>query len=266
MRQMAGILLLICLGCGDSNSPVQPTTNQPTPAEPAPAPQVFLLSGSVSDSASRPLSGASVEVTTGPTAGTRTTTNQAGRFWLPETFSGVVTITAAKDGYLADTRTVPIRPLPLPTPPGGLTLDLSFSLEPDGPSANIAGVYGLTLSPDGACSDLPDDARTRTYTATMALGIPFNLVLRDAERRPDRRVALQSLFRDESSRGLRKYVCSIRGAAERDDLPGRRRRSHGVVQPLWNHGAVCGLFPVLPHRAGLVPRGVLVLRRRRSRC
>ena len=164
MRQMAGILWLMFLGCGSGNSPVQPTTTQPTPAEPAPTPQVFLLSGSVSDSASRPLSGASVEVTTGPRAGTRTTTNEAGRFWLPETFSGLVTITAAKDGYLSVTRTVPIRPLPLPTPPGSLTLDLSFSLEPDGPSANIAGVYGLTLTPTAPariCLPMPGRVPTR---------------------------------------------------------------------------------------------------------
>ena len=50
---VAGALLF--LGCGDGKSPVQPT-----PSLPAPTPHVFSLSGSVSDTASRPLGGSRV--------------------------------------------------------------------------------------------------------------------------------------------------------------------------------------------------------------
>jgi hypothetical protein len=46
-------------------------------------------------------------------------------------------------------------------------MSLSFSLQPDGPSANVAGAYTFTLTTDGACTDLPREALTRTYTATM---------------------------------------------------------------------------------------------------
>jgi hypothetical protein len=42
---------------------------------------------------------------------------------------------------------------------------LSFQL--DRPSVNIAGQYLLTLSADPACSDLPPEARRRTYDATI---------------------------------------------------------------------------------------------------
>jgi hypothetical protein len=45
-----------------------------------------------------------------------------------------------------------------------------FILQPHGPSPNIAGVYTLTLTADSACTNLPDEARTRTYTATIVPG------------------------------------------------------------------------------------------------
>jgi Carboxypeptidase regulatory-like domain len=167
MRQSAAVVLLLSLGCGDGNSPVQPT-----PPLPAPTPQVFSLSGSVRDTASRPLGGSRVEVIDGQgaAAGT-TTTDEAGRFWLPGTFTGMVTVTASKDGYIPETATVaPRHPLP-PLPPGEVgRFDISLSLEPRGPSANIAGVYTLTLTADSACTNLPDEARTRTYTATIVPG------------------------------------------------------------------------------------------------
>jgi hypothetical protein len=39
-----------------------------------------------------------------------------------------------------------------------------------GPSANLAGVYTLTLTADRTCTNLPDPARTRSYTATISPG------------------------------------------------------------------------------------------------
>jgi Carboxypeptidase regulatory-like domain len=166
MRQSAAVVLLFSLGCGDGKSPVQST-----PPLPAPTPQVFSLSGSVRDTASRPLGGSRVEVIDGQGAAVGTTTDGAGRFRLPGTFTGMVTVTASKDGYIPETATVPRNhPLP-PLPPGDVgRFDISLSLEPRGPSANIAGVYTLTLTADSACTNLPDEARTRTYTATIVPG------------------------------------------------------------------------------------------------
>ena len=167
MRHLAAGVLLFSLGCGDGQSPVQPT-----PSFPMRTPQVFSLSGSVRDTASRPLGGARVEVMAGSSAGMVTITDDKGRFWMPGTFTGTVTITASKDGYLPETTIVPPalspdRPLPAGEVPGW---DTSFSLQPHGPSANIAGEYTLTLTADSACTNLPDEARQRTYTATIVPG------------------------------------------------------------------------------------------------
>jgi hypothetical protein len=47
---------------------------------------------------------------------------------------------------------------------------MAFHLEPLGPRVDIAGEYVLTLAANSACSNLPDVARTRSYTATITGG------------------------------------------------------------------------------------------------
>jgi hypothetical protein len=47
---------------------------------------------------------------------------------------------------------------------------MGFHLEPLTPSPNITGVYTLTLTADRACTKLPEQARTRTYTAAVVAG------------------------------------------------------------------------------------------------
>ena len=157
---------LLFFGCADAKSPVEPT---PPPAVP-PALQEFRLSGAVSDAAWRPLKGSRVEVIDGPRAGTVATTGEAGRFSMPGTFTGNVTVTASKDGYTPETR--PVLAQGYPSPPGnaGGSWEIAFSLGPLGPPANIAGVYTLTLTADRACTNLSDNARTRSYVATILPG------------------------------------------------------------------------------------------------
>jgi hypothetical protein len=171
MRRFAAVLLLFPLGCGEGSppSPAQPTTPV------AVAIPEFRLSGSVSDSASRTLGGARIEVVSGPNAGLVATTDQAGRFVLPGTFTSVITVTASADGYVPETRSMPPvfppgRPLPTPAPGEVIRWDMGFQLAPVGPSANLAGLYTLTLTADRTCEHLPDRARTRTYTATITPG------------------------------------------------------------------------------------------------
>jgi hypothetical protein len=165
---VAGTLLF--LGCGNRESPVEPTPPvQATPAV-APAFQDFRLSGAVSDTANRPLAGSKVEVVDGPRAGTFATTDESGRFSMPGTFTGNIALTASKDGYQQETRPVLPRGIPPPSGTPRSEWSLAFRLEPFGPSANIAGVYTLTLTADNACTDFPAEARTRTYTATIVPG------------------------------------------------------------------------------------------------
>lgn len=158
---LTALLLLCSLGCSDSASPTQPTLSAPTSTA-----LEFLLSGSVADSAFRALGGSSVAVISGSRAGTFTTTDANGRFLMPGTFTGTVTIRATSAGHQPETRTVSP-----PLHPGEVRrLDVYLSLQPDGPSANLAGAYTLTLTADNACTSLPDEARRRTYAATIAPG------------------------------------------------------------------------------------------------
>ena len=142
---------LVLSGCGDAKLPLQPA---PLPV--SATLEEFSLSGEVYDSASRSLSGVKVEVIDGPRSGTATTTDEAGRFSMPGPFIGVIQVTASKDGYVPATGTFAAH------------FRQVFSLEPLGQSANVAGLYTLTLTADSACSDLPVEARVRTYSATIA--------------------------------------------------------------------------------------------------
>jgi carboxypeptidase family protein len=157
MRHLAAIALVFSLGCADGKSPVDPT----------PSALTFSLAGDVRDTASRPLKGASVVVVDGPRAGAATTTDDAGRFSIPGTFTqSALTVIASKEGYSPATWSFPRPGLPMQ----GGNWGLSFSLEPLAPSANLVGEYTLTLTTDTACTRLPEMARTRSYTASIVSG------------------------------------------------------------------------------------------------
>jgi hypothetical protein len=98
------------------------------------------------------------------------TTDEHGRFLMPGTFTATATVRASKDGYQPETTALPPpgRPAPLPLAGEVVRWDMGFSLQPDGPSANLAGTYTLTLSTDRSCTNLPEAARSRTYTASIA--------------------------------------------------------------------------------------------------
>jgi hypothetical protein len=159
MRHLAAVVLLFSLGCADGRSPVEPTSSPG-----ATTPLTFSLAGDVRDTASRPLSGASVAVVDGPRAGTTATSDEAGRFLLPGTFTpSTITIVASKPGYAPETRTHPTPGRPVE----GGHRSFAFRLAPLAPSADLTGEYWLTLATGNACTTLPEDARTRTYRASI---------------------------------------------------------------------------------------------------
>jgi hypothetical protein len=158
---LAGAALLL-LGCGTAPSPVQPTP--PVVAVPV-VTQQFRLEGGVSDTAWRALGDVRVQVLNGPRAGTVATTDEHGHFSMPGTFSGPITLEASKDGYRSRTNNWPS---PGRVPPADVEyVGMWFYLQPLGPSANVAGEYTLTLTAADSCTNLPNEARTRTYTATI---------------------------------------------------------------------------------------------------
>jgi hypothetical protein len=174
MRLLAGVVLVFALGCENGQSPVQPTPSASAAPQVA-TPLVFSLSGSVQDSASRPIAGSRVEIIAGDRSGIFETTDANGRFRMPGTFTGTVTVRASKDGYKAESSTLPPtvpfpRVLVAPPPPNNLNFSMSLSLEPESPPVNIAGEYTLTITADRSCSALPDEARTRTYRAEILPG------------------------------------------------------------------------------------------------
>jgi Carboxypeptidase regulatory-like domain len=153
--------VLLSAGC-DSRSAVQPSSSRAAPLLPG-----FFLSGRVVDPAYRPISGSRVEVMNGSRAGTVEITDDAGDFSFEGMFTDVVTIAASKDGYASETRIFPPPNVPLSTLVEGGMWQAQFYLAPLGPSADIAGVYTLSLTADRACTNLPADVRTRSYTATV---------------------------------------------------------------------------------------------------
>jgi hypothetical protein len=157
MRLIAVSIIMTCLGCGDSKSPVQATPVLPAPAPP-PAPGPVLVAGWVNDTADRPLADVRVEVVDGLSAGVFATTNTVGHYelpWVSEPF----TVRATKEGYAPFTTTRSMQYSPL-----SIWIVLALST----PSVNLTGDYTLTLTADTACSgNLPDAARSRIYTVSM---------------------------------------------------------------------------------------------------
>ncbi|MGH9143261.1 MAG: hypothetical protein ACRD2I_19175 [Vicinamibacterales bacterium] len=154
-------------GCGGrSISPSAPTADvsSSTGAGAGARTTVTLAdTGYVLDTAFKPLDGVRVEVLDGPQAGATMTSTAAGDFSLAGEFGRSDMFRATKDGYVAVTQGFQT------SVPGGKPW-LIFYLSPIARPANIAGDYTLTIVADSACIDLPPEARTRMYSATIASG------------------------------------------------------------------------------------------------
>jgi hypothetical protein len=120
----------------------------------------LTLDGWVHDNASRPVSGATVEVIDGVPAGLAAITDDSGSFSLSDVTLtvGKTKIRASKDGYA--TTSLDNLPNVPPRAATGITL---WSLTPP---VMRPGEYTMSFVADSAC-DLPEQARTRTYSATI---------------------------------------------------------------------------------------------------
>jgi hypothetical protein len=164
------IQALTATACGDrSFSPTAPTSGTTIPAS-APAPLGAIV-GYVVDTAFRPLEGAKVEVMAGADAGRSTTADAQGYFAISARFDATTPFRATIGEHVVATD------VPHSSSPGGQRW-IVFYLEPLAAPVNIAGDYTLTLAADSACTDLPDQMRTRSYTAAIAqpqaMAIPAN--------------------------------------------------------------------------------------------
>jgi hypothetical protein len=124
------------------------------------------ISGFVLDTGFRVVGGARVEVIDGPQAGMSSTVDATGTFSLTGTFDSTTRFRATKDGYVTATQTWSCS---VDTCGGqGASPWLGFYLASSlAAPVDIAGDYTLTFIADSACTDLPDEVRTRTYEATI---------------------------------------------------------------------------------------------------
>src|SRR6476660_3444537 len=102
-RLIAASIILTCLGCGETKSPVQST---PVLAA-LPGPVQFSLWGVIQDTANRPVADVRVEVVDGPQPGSFAMSDTPGRYYPPGVVSDAVTVEATKSGYVATTKHVP---------------------------------------------------------------------------------------------------------------------------------------------------------------
>jgi hypothetical protein len=93
-----------------------------------------------------------------------TVTGDDGRYELTGGMGIPTMVLASKEGYVAKTSWFIWQPDPL-------RAQWSFALEAAN-SVDISGDYTMTLSADSACPDLPSEARSRTYTASIVPTVP----------------------------------------------------------------------------------------------
>ena len=155
-----------CAGADGVSTPTAPTSTVSTTQVETPRDLPLSLRGFVTDTAYRPLAGARVEVVDGPSAGVSTIAGDDGQFLLSGTFNAATQFRASKEGH--ETRTQPWNcSVAVCLGANNAQPWLGFYLTVLEPTVNIAGDYRLTFIANGACTDLPDSVRTRSYRATV---------------------------------------------------------------------------------------------------
>jgi hypothetical protein len=123
----------------------------------APSAGIYTLSGRVEEAGYFPVRDARVEIIGGPMSGKVAITDSAG-YYIFNGVAGALQVRATKDGYLPATRAV-----------SSDTEHVNLVLTYDATPSVIGDVYRLTFTPGPSCQ-LPDDARRRTYNATISGG------------------------------------------------------------------------------------------------
>ena len=159
-RTLALIGIIGSIGCST------PTTPTPPPLQPPPPAQATLaVSGSVSDAVYRRVANVRIEVVSGPQTGTVTFSDESGNFVIEPKLSATSQIRASKPGYVESVQFVR---------GAGPTVELRFFLSSANAPLDWSGTYDVTLTADATCTDLPEIARRRIYTATVGTTVVFS--------------------------------------------------------------------------------------------
>lgn len=161
-RTMSLIFIMVAFGCGPhpSSTPLAPSPSPVPPPSPPPHPN---LNGYVYDTAFRSVGGATVNLLDGAQAGASTQSDETGRFSFVGTFEDPTTVRVSKEGYTTATGTAKSNNSPNGTIWASVVLDVLAK------PVDITGDYALTIVADSACTEMPDDLRTRTYAASIRL-------------------------------------------------------------------------------------------------
>ena len=154
-------------GCGAESRtaalPAAPTAVLPAVPPAVPVGISASLSGKVYDTGNRSIATADVEVLDGPHAGLKTTADANGQYWLNGVFEEGQRLRATKPGYLDGIARVG-PPCARCNPHLWVYFQLGLPIAP----TNIAGAYTMTIDALPACTAVPAEARSRTYTTTIA--------------------------------------------------------------------------------------------------
>jgi hypothetical protein len=167
MIKSTALLIAVTMfaGCAGSNSmsPTAPSVignAQLAVAQETPV----RLPGFILDTAFKPLSGARIEVISGPSIGTSVLSDADGLFTLTGMFNAATQFRATKEGHESRIQTWNCSVADCTT---GAQPWLGFYLTVPEPTVDIAGVYTMTFDADSSCSDLPTIARSRSYRVSI---------------------------------------------------------------------------------------------------
>ena len=152
------LLGLSVAACGGNGGTFPTAATSPSPTTSS-AP---FMRGTVSDTAFRSLAGVKIEILNGPSAGLTTTSDGGGQWTFPGAFDDSTQFRATKEGY--EPAIKPLGPFCAACNPNRW---VNFVLNVQATPANIGGSYTMTITVDRACTNFPEQVRTRTYAVTL---------------------------------------------------------------------------------------------------
>jgi len=160
---LSSVILMTSIACGSDRTLTAPSSLNAANSRPtATLPSSAFMRGTVSDTAFRHLTGATIEILNGPSAGLTITSDGRGEWAFPPgAFDDSTQFRATKDGY--EPAIMPLGSFCAACNPNRW---VNFVLKLQVPPASIAGSYTMTITGD-RCTNLPEQVQTRTYVVTL---------------------------------------------------------------------------------------------------
>ena len=156
------LLALNVAACSGKGVTAPTAAVSPGPASVVPGAGAVAMRGTVSDTAFRPIAGATIEILNGPSAGLTTRSDAMGQWGFAGAFDDSTQFRATKEGY--EVAIKPLGPFCAVCNPNRW---VNFELKANDAPVNVAGAYAMTITVDPSCSSFPEQVRTRTYAVTF---------------------------------------------------------------------------------------------------